>query len=877
MNENLNSVIDLYKFNNIKFDSIEKKDSIVIIYFIYFDIKLYINVDIVSKIYYFDYLMCDKMNINSQLFDINLNKKLIDKILMINLKLSILKYKEFDINEILEIIDYHINYKNNNNLYDNKKLENHDDYNFFSKEKNKTKFLLDELLFKTEYNKIINNIDKKTYNLKNIPEKLLKNKNMKFIINNINEVNKDFSHNHYIIPEDNNPFKLLIRFQFKKGKIGTYLKELNKTLGFNYVELRLILDPLLYPYVPVKLEYIKPLVDPILIFNFNNIEFLKLKNWNPFISLNWIVINFGNFLENIISNYIFDDLEEYEYLSSTEISDLCNNLVLFSDTIKMKAYKKIDFNLKFNNLSLKVSSNKNYLPGGTGYGFGKSDWNYHDLDKKLSSDEDKIINYLDNFLNKINSKNISIFLSSCLPNYLLEKLNNSILDLLKHIKVYMNIFLILEKIIKLDVPIEFINILFCKIDKLYIDSVKYIQMDVTDDKDEIICCSKIKSIYNLYFLIQTNKKKVDELHNLLDEKSKFKKMVFNHIYDIKEEVISFKDYKIPISHKMHKNKNIKMNLKSLKRIKKEIFMLRDKNSIPIEWDSSILLRIPSEKINIMTFLISGPKDTPYHNGLFEFHVSFPENYPLKPPHVLFCTNGNGTIRMNPNLYQGEGKTCLSLLGTWHTSQESEGWIPTKSNLLQVMTSIQAMILGVSHPYFNEPTYEKDFNTDETTPAMKKSKKYNDEKRYFTIKWAINNNIKNPPISFEDFVKDYFITKEKELLEITKIWLDESGIFKNKIQEERQIMIELINNLKTDTYNKFKKIKIINVSKEKYIENNSEESIMSDITEESIVITDSCDSVESTESAKSADTDEIIEINDDLVEKVKDIDLNKKHK
>ena len=866
MNENLNSVIDLYKFNNIKYVSTENKDNIVKIYFTYFDIKLYIVLDLMSNIYYIDYIMSDKMNINSKLFDINLKKKIANKILIINLKLSILKCKEFDINKILEIIDYHINYENNNKLYDNKKIENYDDYNFFSKEKNKTKFLLDELLFKTEYNKIINNIDKKTYNLKNIPEKLLKNKNMKFIINNINEVNKDFSHNHYITLENNNPFKLLIRFKFKKGKIGSYLEKINKTLGFNYVELRLSLDPLLYPYVPVKLEYIKPLVDPVLIFNFNNIEFLKLKNWNPFISLNWIVINFGNYLENIISDYIFDDLEEYEYLSTSEISNLCNNLVLFSDITKMNAYRKIDFDLKFNNLSLKVNNNKNYLPGGTGYGFGDSDWNYHELDKKLSSDESKINNYLDNFLNKIDSKNINIFLSSCLPNFLLEKLNNSILDLLKHIKIYMNIFLILEKIINFDIPIEFTNILFCKIDKLYIDSVKYIQMDVADDKDEILCCSKIKSLYNLYFKIQTNKKKVNELDNLLDEKSKFKKMVFNHIYDVKDDVISFKDYKIPISHKMHKNKEIKMSLKALKRIKKEIFMLRDKNSIPIEWDSSILLRIPSNKINIMTFLISGPKDTPYHNGLFEFHVSFPNNYPLKPPHVLFCTNGNGEVRMNPNLYQGEGKTCLSLLGTWHTSQESEGWIATKSNLLQVMTSIQAMILGVRHPYFNEPTYEKEYNeNDETTPAMRRSKKYNDERRYYTIKWAINNHIKNPPISFEDFVKDYFIAKEKELLEITKLWLDESVLFKENIKEERFKMIELINNLKNNNHNKLKKEKIIIVSKEKYNENNSEESIE---------LTDSCESVET---AKSADTDESIEIMDDIVEKVKDMDFDKKHK
>jgi baculoviral IAP repeat-containing protein 6 len=45
-----------------------------------------------------------------------------------------------------------------------------------------------------------------------------------------------------------------------------------------------------------------------------------------------------------------------------------------------------------------------------------------------------------------------------------------------------------------------------------------------------------------------------------------------------------------------------------------------------------------------------------------------------------------------------------LLGTWHGGDASEKWDPGKSNLLQVLLSIQGMIL-IPDPMFNEPGYE----------------------------------------------------------------------------------------------------------------------------------------------------------------------------
>ena len=64
---------------------------------------------------------------------------------------------------------------------------------------------------------------------------------------------------------------------------------------------------------------------------------------------------------------------------------------------------------------------------------------------------------------------------------------------------------------------------------------------------------------------------------------------------------------------------------------------------------------------------------------------------------------SGGLRINPNLYNS-GKVCLSLLGTW-SGAASQMWIPTKSTMLQVLVSIQGLILN-QKPYFNEPGCER---------------------------------------------------------------------------------------------------------------------------------------------------------------------------
>ncbi|KAF6807867.1 ubiquitin-conjugating enzyme [Colletotrichum sojae] len=117
----------------------------------------------------------------------------------------------------------------------------------------------------------------------------------------------------------------------------------------------------------------------------------------------------------------------------------------------------------------------------------------------------------------------------------------------------------------------------------------------------------------------------------------------------------------------------------------------------------IYLRYDEARPDAMKVLIVGPKDTPYENGIFEFDVFCPAEYPAVPPMMTCKTvvpvpiRGNKR-RFNPNLYE-DGKICLSLLNTWPGQQ----WNKDDSTLLQLFVSIQSMVF-CPEPYENEPDW-----------------------------------------------------------------------------------------------------------------------------------------------------------------------------
>ncbi|KAG7096985.1 hypothetical protein E1B28_004380 [Marasmius oreades] len=182
-------------------------------------------------------------------------------------------------------------------------------------------------------------------------------------------------------------------------------------------------------------------------------------------------------------------------------------------------------------------------------------------------------------------------------------------------------------------------------------------------------------------------------------------------------------------------------------------------NLPVAWDSSIFLRVDETRVDIIKALITGPEGTPYYNGCYLFDIFLGPSYNQAPPSVKYMTTNGGKFRFNPNLY-ADGKVCLSLLGTW----SGPGWVPGKSTLLQVLISIQSMIL-CDEPYLNEPGWA-------SGGGSPQSKAYSANIRRMVVKTAMLGNLKNPPEPFADIVRTHFRLKAKSILAQLDQWLSE---------------------------------------------------------------------------------------------------------
>lgn len=176
---------------------------------------------------------------------------------------------------------------------------------------------------------------------------------------------------------------------------------------------------------------------------------------------------------------------------------------------------------------------------------------------------------------------------------------------------------------------------------------------------------------------------------------------------------------------------------------------------------TIFVRVYESRMDLLRAVIMGADGTPYHNGLFFFDVYFPSNYPSVPPHVHYHSFG---LRINPNLYNC-GKVCLSLLNTW-SGQGKEKWIPRVSTMLQVLVSIQGLILNAK-PYFNEPGYA---SSGGTARGQESSLQYNENTYILNLKTMVFS-MRRPPKHFEDFVLGHFFQSAQDVLVACKAYMD----------------------------------------------------------------------------------------------------------
>lgn len=111
------------------------------------------------------------------------------------------------------------------------------------------------------------------------------------------------------------------------------------------------------------------------------------------------------------------------------------------------------------------------------------------------------------------------------------------------------------------------------------------------------------------------------------------------------------------------------------------------------------------------------------------------------------------------------QVCVSLLGTW-SGKGVEVWSPASSNLLQVIISIQGLIL-VPEPYYNEAGYLKQRGT---TEALENSRLYN-EMAVLKLIQSMAKMTLSPPETFRHEIIAHFSEYGGQIVRRNEYWLE----------------------------------------------------------------------------------------------------------
>jgi len=166
-----------------------------------------------------------------------------------------------------------------------------------------------------------------------------------------------------------------------------------------------------------------------------------------------------------------------------------------------------------------------------------------------------------------------------------------------------------------------------------------------------------------------------------------------------------------------------------------------------------LVRAYENSPSLLRALFFGTEQTPYEGAVFLIDMNLSADYPASPPTVYYHSCGP---RLHPNLYEN-GRVCLSLLGTW-SGKGVEVW-SAGSNCLQVVLSIQGLILGTPEPYYLEAGYDKHKDTLE---GAKASRNYN-ENVFVLVMRSISFYLASPPPPFEEAILQHFREKKQDIL------------------------------------------------------------------------------------------------------------------
>ena len=113
--------------------------------------------------------------------------------------------------------------------------------------------------------------------------------------------------------------------------------------------------------------------------------------------------------------------------------------------------------------------------------------------------------------------------------------------------------------------------------------------------------------------------------------------------------------------------------------------------------------------------ITGPDDTPYAGGVFKLSISFPTDYPFKPPKVSFKTR-----IYHPNI-NSSGGICLDIL--------KDQWSPALT-IIKVLLSIASLL--------NEPNPDDPLVPDIATEYKFYRSTFNRRAKDYTLMYACDD-------------------------------------------------------------------------------------------------------------------------------------------
>lgn len=585
----------------------------------------------------------------------------------------------------------------------------------------------------------------------------------------------------------------------KRSTIGQHLAEIENAYDYAYVELGVELTMDLYPFYPPIVKVIRPRLKGFMMGRVTSMEILKLSYWDPVKGMKYVLTEIRSMLQEhgkLDVNNPMNDMLQYPAGAYTRLEYLLLRLELLCETepranLKYAAPDKDKLQkqpaAKAKKLDEPTKDGK-FWERGTGYGHGhtnKVDWDvqaYLAAQKQKDKETQSIIEAITTELETSpQDVQFEILEESCLipvlENYFR---NDSLLDMGRHATLYIALLGVVRAIAKIENLLPLLDSLPSQAKSVYLlltdlDSQArvFIRRLTNPAESGTEVTALAESVVKAHEVVKTGlERMVADIQNLTNsmrssaydtkalDPADLEKNYMRYMKKLQFDIVN-----IDIKTHHYFNTMTKGGAVS----KEKVLRLAQEQgsistSLPLDFSSSVFVRIDEQHMDIMKVLITGPDDTPYSGGGFLFDIYFPPTYPNGPPQVNLQTTGNGSVRFNPNLYNC-GKVCLSLLGTW-SGAESENWTKDTSTLLQVLVSIQSLIL-VPQPFFNEPGYESQMRTPK---GDQNNRQYNEVIRVATLEHAVLGQLRKPPQNFEQIIQSHFYFKRAAINKVCDEWL-----------------------------------------------------------------------------------------------------------